>query len=127
MVKLVVTDKDGRDVEVDARPGLSIMENIRELPRSVEAICGGLCSCATCHVFIDSEWIARLPPRRYEERLMLAGSRWFDVARSRLSCQIKVTEQLEGCDSPSRPNPDRSPRSPRRCARVAPFWCGRAP
>jgi len=96
MVNLVVTDKDGRDVEVDARPGLSLMENIRALPRSVEAICGGLCSCATCHVFIDSEWIARLPPRRHEERLMLAGSRWFDAARSRLSCQIKVTEQLEG-------------------------------
>ena len=55
MVKLVVTDKDGRDVEVDARPGLSIMENIRQLPRSVEAVCGGLCSCATCHVFIDEE------------------------------------------------------------------------
>jgi hypothetical protein len=45
MVKLVVTDKDGRDVVVDARPGLSIMENIRQLPRSVEAVCGGLC-CA---------------------------------------------------------------------------------
>ena len=96
MVKLVVTDKDGRDVEVDARPGLSIMESIRALPRSVDAICGGLCSCATCHVFIDAEWTARVPPRRYEERVMLAGSPLFDVARSRLSCQIKVTEQLDG-------------------------------
>jgi ferredoxin, 2Fe-2S len=96
MVKLVVTDKDGRDVEVDARPGLSIMESIRALPRSVDAICGGLCACATCHVFIDAEWTARVPPRRYEERVMLAGSPLFDVARSRLSCQIKVTEQLDG-------------------------------
>jgi 2Fe-2S ferredoxin len=96
MVKLVVTDKDGRDVDVDARPGLSIMENIRELPRSVEAICGGLCSCATCHVFIAPDWIERLPPRRFEERLMLAGSPLFDVARSRLSCQIKVAAELEG-------------------------------
>jgi 2Fe-2S ferredoxin len=96
MVKLVVTDKDGRDVEVDARVGLSIMENIRGLPRSVEAICGGLCSCATCHVFIDAEGMQRLPPRRYEERLMLAGSPLFDPARSRLSCQIRVTEDLEG-------------------------------
>ena len=96
MVKLVVTDKDGRAVVVDARPGLSIMENIRELPRSVEAICGGLCSCATCHVYIAAEWVERLPPRRYEERLMLAGSRLFDVARSRLSCQIKVTAELDG-------------------------------
>lgn len=96
MVKLVVTDKDGRDVAVDARAGVSIMENIRQLPRSVEAICGGLCSCATCHVFIDAEWMQRLPARRYEERVMLAGSRLFDAARSRLSCQIKVTEALEG-------------------------------
>ena len=96
MVKLVVTDKDGRDVEVDARSGWSIMENIRELPRSVEAICGGLCSCSTCHVFIDGDWMARLPPRRYEERLLLQGTRAFDAARSRLSCQINVTEALEG-------------------------------
>jgi 2Fe-2S ferredoxin len=96
MVKLVVTDKDGRDVEVDARAGLSIMENVRQLPRSVEAICGGLCACATCHVFIGPEWLARLPPRRYEERLMLQSSPSFDSARSRLSCQIKVTAELEG-------------------------------
>jgi 2Fe-2S ferredoxin len=96
MVKLVVTDKDGRDVEVDARAGLSVMENIRQLPRSVEAICGGLCSCATCHVFIEPEWMQQLPPRRYEERLMLADSRMFDAARSRLSCQIKVAPELEG-------------------------------
>jgi len=96
MVRLVVIDKDGRDVEVDARPGLSIMESIRQLPRSVEAICGGLCSCATCHVLIDAEWMQRLPPRRYEERLMLVSSRAFDSARSRLSCQIKVTAEIEG-------------------------------
>lgn len=96
MVKLVVTDKDGRAVEVDARAGWSVMENIRELPRSVEAICGGLCSCSTCHVFIDVDWIARLPPRRYEERVLLQGTRAFDAARSRLSCQIKVTEALDG-------------------------------
>jgi 2Fe-2S ferredoxin len=96
MVKLVVTDKDGRDVVVDARPGWSIMENIRELPRSVEAICGGLCSCSTCHVFIDAEWVTRVPPRRYEERLLLESSRSFDAARSRLACQIIVTDALDG-------------------------------
>jgi 2Fe-2S ferredoxin len=96
MVKLVVTDKDGREVVVDARPGWSIMENIRELPRSVEAVCGGLCSCATCHVFIDEQSQNRLPPRRYEERVMLETSRSFDAQRSRLSCQIKVTPELEG-------------------------------
>jgi 2Fe-2S ferredoxin len=96
MVKLVVTDKDGRDVEVDARPGLSIMENIRSLPRSVEAVCGGMCACATCHVHVAPDWISRLPPRRYEERVMLTTSRSFDAERSRLSCQIAVTAALEG-------------------------------
>ncbi len=96
MVKLVVTNKDGRELEVDARAGLSIMENISALPRSVEAVCGGLCACATCHVLIEREWLQQLPPRRFEERAMLAGSRAFDVERSRLSCQIKVTDALEG-------------------------------
>ena len=98
MVKLVVTDKDGREVIVDARPGWSVMENIRQLPRSVEAVCGGLCSCATCHVFIDEESMRRLPPRRYEERAMLATSPSFDPQRSRLSCQIKVTAELDGLE-----------------------------
>jgi 2Fe-2S ferredoxin len=96
MVKLVVTDKDGRDVEVDARSGLSIMENLRGLPRGVEATCGGMCSCATCHVLVDPKWVPRLPARRYEERVMLATSVSFDVQRSRLSCQIVVTPELEG-------------------------------
>ena len=96
MVKIVVTDKDGCDVVVDAVAGLSIMENIRQLPRSVEAVCGGLCSCATCHVFLDEQSMRRVPPRRYEERVMLATSRLFDPQRSRLSCQIKVTAELDG-------------------------------
>jgi 2Fe-2S ferredoxin len=96
MVKLVVTDKEGREVEIDARPGLSIMENIRTLPSSVEAICGGMCACATCHVLVDPAWAPRLPPRRYEEHLMLRDLESFDPARSRLSCQIVVREELDG-------------------------------
>ncbi len=96
MVKLVVTDKKGREVEVDAQPGWSIMENIRTLPDSVEAICGGMCACATCHVLIDPEWLARLPPRRYEEYVMLRDVASFDRNRSRLSCQIVVHAGLEG-------------------------------
>jgi 2Fe-2S ferredoxin len=96
MVKLVVTDKDGRDVDVDARPGLSIMENIRQLDRSVEAICGGMCACATCHVFIDAEWRGRVSPRSHEELMMLRNSASFDAQRSRLSCQMVVSPGLEG-------------------------------
>jgi 2Fe-2S ferredoxin len=96
MVKVLITDKDGRELEVDARPGWSLMENIRLLPRSVEAICGGMCACATCHVLVDPSWAERLPPRRYEERVMLQMSRSFDPLRSRLSCQIKVVPSLDG-------------------------------
>jgi len=96
LVKLVVTDKDGREVAVDARGGLSIMENIRLLPRSGEAICGGMCACATCHVYVDAEWVPKLPRRSFEEQGMLQDHASFDPQRSRLSCQIVVRDTLDG-------------------------------
>jgi 2Fe-2S ferredoxin len=98
MVKLVVTDRQGRVIDVDARPGFSVMESIRDLPDSVEAVCGGMCACATCHVLVDPNWMARLPPRSFEERLMLEdlASSSFDPERSRLSCQIVVSDALDG-------------------------------
>jgi ferredoxin, 2Fe-2S len=98
MVKLIVTDREQRVVEVDATPGISLMENIRELDASVEAICGGMCACATCHVYIDQAWLERVGPRSYEEMLMLRDLASFDSARSRLSCQIKVTESHDGIE-----------------------------
>jgi 2Fe-2S ferredoxin len=96
MVKLFVTDRQGRAIEVDARSGFSVMENIRCLPASVEAICGGMCACATCHVLVDPAWAPRLPPRGYEEQLKLQDLPSFDPVRSRLSCQILVSPALEG-------------------------------
>jgi 2Fe-2S ferredoxin len=96
MVKLVVIDKDGREVAVDARPGLSIMENIRLLPRSVEAICGGMCACATCHVYLDRSSLGKVPRRSFEEQGMLQDQPSFDPEKSRLSCQIVVTEAIDG-------------------------------
>jgi ferredoxin, 2Fe-2S len=96
MVRVVVVDKDGTEVAVDGRAGVSLMENIRALPRSVEALCGGMCACSTCHVLIDAAWCARLPPRRYEETLMLEGLAWFDAERSRLACQVVLTAALDG-------------------------------
>ncbi len=96
MVKLVVTDKDGREVTVDARAGVSIMENIRTLPSSVEAICGGMCACATCHVYVDPAWVGTLPRRSYEEQSMLQDHASFDGERSRLACQIVVREAFDG-------------------------------
>ena len=96
MVKLIVTDREERVVEVDATPGLSIMENIRELDASVEAICGGMCACATCHVYVGPESRAATGQRGYEETMMLKDLDTFDPERSRLSCQIKVAATHEG-------------------------------
>jgi 2Fe-2S ferredoxin len=96
MVKLVVTDREGRVVEVEATAGISMMENIRELDASVEAICGGMCACATCHVYIAPEWAHVTGARSYEETIMLEDVGAFDRQRSRLSCQIKITPELEG-------------------------------
>jgi 2Fe-2S ferredoxin len=95
MVKLVVTTRAGASVEIDAAPGISVMENIREIDDSVEAICGGMCACATCHVYIEADRQIGLPPRSYEELVMLEDLDSFDAERSRLSCQIKVDEACE--------------------------------
>ena len=53
--------RDGVEHEVDAKPGLKVMETLRELDYGVAAICGGMCSCATCHVYVDPECLAALP------------------------------------------------------------------
>jgi len=95
MAKLVITDRQGQTVDVDAQNGISVMENIRDLDNSVDAICGGLCSCATCHVFVDPAWAAKLPPRSSAEIELLSDLSTFDEGRSRLSCQITVSEELD--------------------------------
>jgi len=96
MPTLVVKNREGAETRVDAQSGISIMENIRDLDASVDAICGGLCSCATCHVFIAPDWRERLPGRSSEELMLLENSESFDPEGSRLSCQILVTEELDG-------------------------------
>lgn len=96
MPTLVVKNREGAETRLDAQTGISLMENIRDLDASVDAICGGLCSCATCHVFVSPEWGERLPGRSPEETGLLENSESFDPERSRLSCQILVTEDLDG-------------------------------
>src|SRR6202042_1507269 len=53
MARMIVVDRDGKEHAIEAKPGLKIMEILRELDYGVAAICGGLCSCATCHVYVD--------------------------------------------------------------------------
>ena len=72
------------------------MENIRGLDRSVEAICGGMCSCATCHVYIDGAWASKLPAPMSDETDMLKDLTTYRKGSSRLSCQVQLGEALDG-------------------------------
>jgi ferredoxin, 2Fe-2S len=96
MARMIVLDRDGKEHEIEAKSGLKIMEILRELDYGVAAICGGLCSCATCHVYVDEKWAARLPQPQSDELELLRELSDFRAATSRLSCQVDFTEALSG-------------------------------
>lgn len=96
MMKLLVTPPAGAPTAVDARAGMSVMELIRDAGfESLPAFCGGCCSCATCHVYVDPAFADRLPLISEDEDALLDGA---DNRRpgSRLSCQIPFTADLDG-------------------------------
>lgn len=96
MARMTVVDRDGKEHVIDAKPGMKLMEILRELDYGVAAICGGLCSCATCHVFIDEAWVARVPKKQSDEQDLLNELPDYQPATSRLSCQVDFTEALDG-------------------------------
>ena len=96
MVRMIVVDRDGKEHEVEAKPGLKVMEILRELDYGVAAICGGLCSCATCHVYVDQKWVGRLPKPQSDELELLREIPDFREGTSRLSCQVDFTDSLDG-------------------------------
>ena len=71
MARMIVVDRDGKEHEIEAKPGLKVMEILRELDYGVAAICGGLCSCATCHVYVDRETGPPLPKPQSDELELL--------------------------------------------------------
>ncbi|HTY49816.1 MAG TPA: phosphotransferase [Steroidobacteraceae bacterium] len=95
MPLLRVVDRDGVEHQVEGRSGLKLMETLRDLDYGVAAICGGMCSCATCHVYVDPQWVDRLPPAQSDERELLADLAHYET-NSRLSCQIPLTDALAG-------------------------------
>ncbi len=95
MPLLKVVDRDGVEHEVEARTGLKVMETLRELEYGVAAICGGMCSCATCHVYVDPAWADKLPAPQSDELELLQELSHF-TEQSRLSCQLEFTPQLAG-------------------------------
>ena len=96
MARLVVVTRDGTEKSIEARAGWSVMEIIRDSGLDeLLALCGGCCSCGTCHVYVDEDWAARLKPPRSDESSLLGFSD-HRAETSRLSCQILFTPELDG-------------------------------
>jgi len=96
MPKLIVINRDGAETSVDADEGLSVMEAIRDNGfDELLALCGGCCSCATCHVFVDPSFKDKLPEMSEDENDLLDSSDHRNDD-SRLSCQISLTSDLDG-------------------------------
>jgi len=96
MPKLIVVTREGEEREIMGEAGLSVMEVIRDAGiDEILALCGGCCSCATCHVHVDPEFAATLKPMGPDEDDLLDSTSDRD-AGSRLSCQIELTDALDG-------------------------------
>ncbi len=96
MPKLVVINRQGAETTVDARAGLSVMEVIRDNGfDELLALCGGCCSCATCHVLVDPSFKDKLPAMSEDENDLLDSSD-HRTQDSRLSCQLQLTDELDG-------------------------------
>jgi len=96
MTKLVIVNRDGQETEVDAPEGGTVMEAVRDNGfDELLALCGGCCSCATCHVYVDDSFADKLPAVTEDESDLLDSSD-HRKDNSRLSCQLRVTPELEG-------------------------------
>ena len=96
MAKIVYIEFDGTEHAVDVKNGNSVMEGaIKNNVPGIDADCGGACACATCHVYIEPEWREAAGDRSDMEESMLDFAENVQP-NSRLSCQIKVTEALDG-------------------------------
>ena len=96
MAKITYVEFGGKEHVLDVEPGYSVMQGaINNNVRGIIAECGGACSCATCHVYIDESWADKLEKKSEMEEAMLEAV-MDEQPTSRLSCQIKVTEALDG-------------------------------
>src|SRR5258708_24318488 len=95
MPLLRVVNRDGGEQEIQAPRGGVVMETLRDMDDGVMAICGGMCSCATCHVYVDEEWLGKLPAAMSDETDMLKDLSSYRP-NSRLSCQLQLTDALDG-------------------------------
>lgn len=97
MTRIVFVQPDGREQAVAVRPGQSVMQAALDaMVPGITADCGGACTCATCHGYVDEAWVERVPPPSADEADMIDAGCLDAQPNSRLTCQIKVTEDLEG-------------------------------
>lgn len=94
-MQIYVTDGEGRTTAVAAQPGRRLMEIIRNSEVPIRADCGGVCSCSTCQVYVDEEWLARLGHPDENEAALLEVAEEVKP-QSRLSCQIEMGPHLDG-------------------------------
>lgn len=96
MPTIYVTDRAGTERAIEAKPGYTVMETIRDAGLDdLLALCGGCCSCATCHVVVDDAQLSLLPPMSEDENDLLDSSD-YRTPGSRLSCQLNVADVLDG-------------------------------
>ena len=96
MPKIKYIEHNGKEHEVEVPNGWSVMEGaVKNLIPGIDADCGGACACATCHVYVDPAFVEKIPPKEDMEETMLDFAQELEP-NSRLSCQIKVTPELDG-------------------------------
>ena len=97
MAKITYIAHDGTKFDVDAEAGSTVMENaIKNAVPGIEAECGGACACATCHVYVDADWVAKTGSFDDFEDAMLDVAEAERTDASRLSCQIEASDALDG-------------------------------
>ncbi|HTT96862.1 MAG TPA: 2Fe-2S iron-sulfur cluster-binding protein [Rhizomicrobium sp.] len=96
MPKIKYVEHNGKEHDVEVPTGWTVMEGaVKNLIPGIDADCGGACACATCHVYVDAAFLDKLPPKSDMEETMLDFAQELEP-NSRLSCQIKVTAELDG-------------------------------
>ncbi|MEO1014013.1 MAG: 2Fe-2S iron-sulfur cluster-binding protein [Pseudomonadota bacterium] len=96
MAKITYIEHNGTEHVVEAQAGVSVMETaVKNMVPGIDADCGGACACATCHVYVDPEWLEKTGKRESMEESMLDFA-YEPKDNSRLSCQITVTDALDG-------------------------------
>lgn len=96
MVQITYIENDGTEHKLDVPAGQTVMEGaVKNNVPGIDADCGGACACATCHVYVDEAWREKTGTAESMEESMLDFAEEVED-NSRLSCQIKITEELDG-------------------------------